>query len=516
LIYQMPNSLSKMILIYGMKNRRGPLQLTYTFLNTYPSYYKTSIFDLTPNDINILGDFTINPGTIALDPAQIVAMRALLTGNGDFYRASFSDVTNVSFAEIQQTGSGINQSGDITYSRATMKGTNGELGFEYSQNDALGAIDKSGIVIDDTNPSLVTDLEEGQRGLHNLLHETGHSLGLGDVSKTILNNTSLDNQKYSVMSYKTFNSLQATNLMLLDVAALQAKYGRDYSTRETDTTYSKNNVLFDTNNASGAVLYTIWDGAGVDKIDASDFIDRVQIDLRQGHFSSIGKYSDGRLTRFDNDPLGNDPDSGRSGNETAGEDPQTGEDIPDNNDHGNIAIAFHAVIENAVGTNDILGGDILIGNAWGNRIEGLGGDDYLYGSGLDYDGDEGFTDIDANDPNDPNRTKPVSDDDTFVGGEGADKIFGGSGSDTADYSRDASMGGAGAVTVTLDNNGDGTAIDGFGDTDSLRSIENIIGTSSNDTFNLQGPSGRVIDGGGGTDDKVNYIQSVIEGQECPG
>lgn len=33
-----------------------PLDLTYTFLNSYPSYYKTSFFDLSPNQINILDD----------------------------------------------------------------------------------------------------------------------------------------------------------------------------------------------------------------------------------------------------------------------------------------------------------------------------------------------------------------------------------------------------------------------------------------------------------------------------
>ncbi len=32
----------------------APLNLTYTFLDSYPSYYKTSIFDLTPGQFHHL------------------------------------------------------------------------------------------------------------------------------------------------------------------------------------------------------------------------------------------------------------------------------------------------------------------------------------------------------------------------------------------------------------------------------------------------------------------------------
>ena len=116
--------------------------------------------------------------------------------------------------------------------------------------------------------------------------------------------------------------------------------------------------------------------------------------------------------------------------------------------------------------------------------------------------------VDPNDPLDPNRDVPQSDDDTLIGGGGNDQLFGGAGRDTVDYSGDAAAGGAGGITLTLDNNGNGTATDGFGNTDTLRSIENITGTAADDRFNLQGPSGRTIDGGGG-DDQVDYSAGFV-------
>ncbi len=69
---------------------------------------------------------------------------------------------------------------------------------------------------------------------------------------------------------------------------------------------------------------------------------------------------------------------------------------------------------------------------------------------------------------------------TFLGLEGDDVITGGaSNDDFVRYDRDASYGGGLGVTVDL---GAGTAIDGFGDTDTLVSIEAARGTSSDDEF----------------------------------
>lgn len=70
-------------------------------------------------------------------------------------------------------------------------------------------------------------------------------------------------------------------------------------------------------------------------------------------------------------------------------------------------------------------------------------------------------------------------DNTFEALAGADTIDGGAGADTVSYSRDQRYGGAKAVTVNLLT---GKATDGFGNTDTLISIESARGTDFADTF----------------------------------
>jgi Ca2+-binding RTX toxin-like protein len=64
---------------------------------------------------------------------------------------------------------------------------------------------------------------------------------------------------------------------------------------------------------------------------------------------------------------------------------------------------------------------------------------------------------------------------------GNDVIDGRSGTDTIDYSQDAAHGGTAGVTVAL-GTPFGTATDGFGNTDVLYDIENVIGTAGDDTI----------------------------------
>jgi Ca2+-binding RTX toxin-like protein len=89
----------------------------------------------------------------------------------------------------------------------------------------------------------------------------------------------------------------------------------------------------------------------------------------------------------------------------------------------------------------------------------------------------------------------------FRGMAGNDTIDGGAGANTADYSRDKGYGdsvflnGGNAVVVNL---GTGTATDGFGNTDTLTNIQNIIGTAFGDTITGDG-NGNALDGGDGND-----------------
>ncbi len=301
------------------------------------------------------------------------------------------------------------------------------------------------IINEDYNAGLYS-LDEGSFAYMGLMHEVGHALGLQRTDSTSNPNIDpiYDNQKYSIMSYNpasemeygavpTLIQIHPHGLQLLDIAAIQDIYGRNYAEKDDNTSYTVGNMSWSTD-ASDPFLYTIWDGGGIDTLDGSDSIVAVQIDLRQGHFSSIGKDAGLGNINWDSDATTNDPDP------------------------GNVAIAFHSIIENAIGTG---GNDILIGNIWSNRLEGGEGNDKLYGSGYEYDGDFGFINIDSSDALDPNRNW-IGQTDVYVGGKGNDIIYA-STSDACknilDYSDDPA-----GVTVSL---GTGTAA---GTADHLSSI----------------------------------------------
>ncbi|WP_438749152.1 calcium-binding protein [Pararhizobium sp. O133] len=99
-------------------------------------------------------------------------------------------------------------------------------------------------------------------------------------------------------------------------------------------------------------------------------------------------------------------------------------------------------------------------------------------------------------------------DDDFQGLAGADIIDGGAGNfDTVSYWGDAGRGGKGKVTVDLSK---GYAIDGFGDRDTIKNIEEVSGGQFNDTIignsknnYLRGGAGNdVIKGNGGASDRL--------------
>ena len=138
------------------------------------------------------------------------------------------------------------------------------------------------------------------------------------------------------------------------------------------------------------------------------------------------------------------------------------------------------LIDGQIGNDQAFGGegdDTVIGGAGNDRLFGDAGDDFL-------DGGDG--------------------NDIIAGGLGADQLIGGRGNDTVQY--DGSFGG---VTVTLDEGmmiGSGTGGEAEGDT--LRGIENVIGSFLADTvfgnserniFHMSGGAD-TVEGGDGDDD----------------
>jgi Ca2+-binding RTX toxin-like protein len=156
------------------------------------------------------------------------------------------------------------------------------------------------------------------------------------------------------------------------------------------------------------------------------------------------------------------------------------------------AIDTLANVENVIGTDFA---DAIWGNSGSNTLIGGGGDDLIRGG---------------------------AGDDILIGGAGNDTLEGDSGHDTVDYSHDVEAGATHGVIVNLLGNGSqgelpaDTAIDGFGDTDSVPNVPNVIGTQfddiiyggehanvlsglAGDDLILGGAANDVVDGGAGTD-----------------
>ncbi|HNG79167.1 MAG TPA: M10 family metallopeptidase C-terminal domain-containing protein, partial [Burkholderiaceae bacterium] len=184
-----------------------------------------------------------------------------------------------------------------------------------------------------------------------IIHEIGHAMGLAHPGNYNGSNSYPadsvywnDSRQYSVMSYNggsitgaSYDGSPATP-MLHDMLALQMEYGINWSTRSGNTTYGFNSntgldsYTFTANDKTA--IFTIWDGGGNDTLDFSGFSTNTVMDLRQGGFSS-------------------------SGLETY-----------------NVAVAYNAVIENAIGGS---GNDKIRGNEVGNALAGGYGNDTLYG-----------------------------------------------------------------------------------------------------------------------------------------
>ena len=192
-----------------------------------------------------------------------------------------------------------------------------------------------------------------------LMHEILHGLGVPhpgdynasadeDITYATHAEYAQDSRQFSIMSYFGAEETGATHgfnfgatPLLHDILILQHIYGANMSTRAGDTIYGFNSNAgrdsFDfTINLKPVVA--IWDGAGEDTIDLSGYNTASVIDLRQGAFSSFAGLT------------------------------------------GNLAIAYGAVIENAIGGG---GDDILIGNDSANILNGGAGADTMNGGAGD-------------------------------------------------------------------------------------------------------------------------------------
>ncbi len=311
------------------------------------------------------------------------AVSYIMGNNTDLFSVFFTDVVdNIAFTETSDANAAQINIGKIAYPNNApayakdfynpsegQAGVPGEANYSQAYDENIRAhgdiwintnLDGNSGAYTWDNMDTGSSQFSGSPQFSTLIHELGHVLGLEHTADSNGNPDPIDNQKYSIMSYHTlesmgqdgtFDALYVTGLQLYDIAALQEIYGsRNYATRgvddpdttdidEANTIYDKDGA-FASSAAHGAFIYTIWDGAGNDKIDASGYTQSAKIDLRQGAFSSVG-------ADVSNNALFDWSLTSSNG-------------INITRDIGNLAVAYYTVIEEAIGTSN---NDVLIGNA---------------------------------------------------------------------------------------------------------------------------------------------------------
>lgn len=343
---------------------------------------------------------TAYSGWTAFDSAEKAAFTAALAHIETFLNVDFVEVTGSADPDLNV--------GQVTLPGSTTGMGGNSLGFSGSTITRW-----DGFVVYDNTLDLSAEAQ-----VNLLLHELGHALGLKHPFSAPVLPAVEDNNKYTVMSYtdNPDNSSRSDAMMLYDVYALQDVWG-SVGYRGGNSTYTGSRT--DT-------VDTVWDTGGTDLFDASALSTGVDLDLRQGAFSSFGSYPDVVITfgtKIENATGGSSADT-LTGNKLANV--LTGKS-------GNDTITAGSGADTLKGGN---GKDVLKGQKGKDILAGDKGDDVLYGQNQN---------------------------DTLNGGGGNDELFGGNGKDTLKGrgGNDELTGNGGSDRFVFAKNGDKDTITDF-------------------------------------------------------
>ena len=184
----------------------------------------------------------------------------------------------------------------------------------------------------------IDKFSDGTYGALTLIHEIGHALGLkhpfaGKDNVTPYLPTAENKTLWTLMSYESSPDQYSFNFSPLDIAALQYIYGPSTKARTGNDNYaiSQNSYNF------------IWDGVGIDTLDASALTQGATLYMTPGYWSFVGSARASTITSA-----------------------------------GQATVNFGTVLENLIGSAFA---DNLHGNDVNNVINGGAGNDQVTGGG---------------------------------------------------------------------------------------------------------------------------------------
>ena len=184
----------------------------------------------------------------------------------------------------------------------------------------------------------IDKFSDGTYGALTLIHEIGHALGLkhpfaGKDNVTPYLPTAENKTLWTLMSYESSPDQYSFNFSPLDIAALQYIYGPSTKARTGNDNYaiSQNRYNF------------IWDGVGIDTLDASALTQGATLYMTPGYWSFVGSARASTITSA-----------------------------------GQATVNFGTVLENLIGSAFA---DNLHGNDVNNVINGSAGNDQITGGG---------------------------------------------------------------------------------------------------------------------------------------
>ncbi|OGB58097.1 MAG: hypothetical protein A2503_07495 [Burkholderiales bacterium RIFOXYD12_FULL_59_19] len=239
-----------------------------------------------------------------------------------------SSVLNLSFVEVAD----VDSANTISFGNNVQVASAGYA--VYPNSSSVG----SDVFISSTAANLAP--AEGDYSALTLIHELGHALGLkhpfaeadavGVQGEGPFLLTSEDSTTWTVESYNSSPAHYHLAYSPLDIAALQYLYGPSATARVGDDSYA----------ISATSSNFVWDGAGLDTLDASALTQAVTLYLTPGYWGFVGS-----KTATITEP-------------------------------GQVTVNFGTLIENVTGGS---GSDVLYGNSADNRLVGNAGNDTLDG-----------------------------------------------------------------------------------------------------------------------------------------